>query len=194
MYDSVPPGQGFNLFLRCFQASLINIIELSIIKYISLVFQGIARNLTPIATVFLSFLMTGEKFKTVDIVFILVSLFGVTLTTIGFSINKSSSSLEYKDSKNDDEASNPLHIVTIVATIATFAVPFISAWGNITTRKMRDLHENTVSCYLNPSMALFMFSVIVAKSEIADTLALLKSVELLDWLLFALTGVGAVVF
>lgn len=54
-----------------------------IIKYISLVFQGIVANLTPIATMMLSFFMTGERFKISDIIFITVSLIGVIIVTVG---------------------------------------------------------------------------------------------------------------
>ena len=63
---------------------MINIIELSIAKYLSLVFQGVSRNLTPIATIVISFFWTGERFKSVDIIFTIVSLIGVVAIIWGF--------------------------------------------------------------------------------------------------------------
>ena len=85
MYDSIPLNQKKNLFFRCLAAGMINSLELTIVKYLSMVFQGVARNLSPIATMILSALWTGEKFKTVDIIFMVFSLLGVTAITYGFS-------------------------------------------------------------------------------------------------------------
>ena len=88
-----------------------------------------------------------------------------------------------------------LEFVTIIATVATFSVPFLSAWGNITTRKMKDLHENTISCYLNPNMGLFMLTVILFKGELHSTyLFYFHQLQWLDWVLLFLCGLGAVVF
>jgi drug/metabolite transporter (DMT)-like permease len=49
-----------------------------------LVFQGVSRNLTPIATIVISFFWTGERFKSVDIIFTIVSLIGVVAIIWGF--------------------------------------------------------------------------------------------------------------
>ena len=76
------------MFFRCVAAGMINTLELTIVKYLSLVFQGVARNLSPIATMIMSAFWTGEKFKTVDIIFLVVSLLGVTAITYGFSYNE----------------------------------------------------------------------------------------------------------
>ncbi len=85
MIDSIPVNQMKNMFFLCLAAGAINSLELTIVKYLTLVFQGAARNLTPIVTVIMSALWTGEKFKTVDIVFLVVSLAGVSAITYGFS-------------------------------------------------------------------------------------------------------------
>ena len=85
MYDSIPLNQKKNLFFRCLAAGMINSLELTIVKYLSMVFQGVARNLSPIATMILSALWIGEKFNNIDILFMVVSLIGVIAITIGFS-------------------------------------------------------------------------------------------------------------
>lgn len=85
MYDSIEKNQAKNLTLRCLAAGMINTLELTIVKYLSMVFQGVARNLTPIATMILSALWIGEKFNNIDILFMIVSLIGVIAITIGFS-------------------------------------------------------------------------------------------------------------
>jgi hypothetical protein len=40
--------------------------------------------MTPIATIVISYFWTGEKFKSVDIIFTIVSLIGVIAITVGF--------------------------------------------------------------------------------------------------------------
>ena len=83
MYDSVPSEKYKYLFMRCLQACLLNIFEFTVVKYLSLIFQGIALNLSPISTVILSFFMTGESIKVSEIVFIIISIMAATLITFG---------------------------------------------------------------------------------------------------------------
>lgn len=83
LWTCIKPGQFKNIILRCAQAIAINIIEYNVVKNIDLVFQGIARNLTPIATVILAYFMTKERFSRLDQFFILVSLVGVILVNVG---------------------------------------------------------------------------------------------------------------
>ena len=40
--------------------------------------------------------------------------------------------------------------------MGAFAIPFLLSLGNITMRKMKGLHENTVSLYMNPCLAIIM--------------------------------------
>jgi hypothetical protein len=44
----------------------------------------------------------------------------------------------------------------LLATIGAFSIPFLLSLGNITMRKMKGLDENTVSLYMNPSLAVIM--------------------------------------
>jgi len=69
---------------------MINTLELTIVKYLSMVFQGVSRNLAPIATIVISYFWTKERFKPVDIIFTIVSLLGVTAITYGFSMQDKS--------------------------------------------------------------------------------------------------------
>ena len=89
MYDEVPQTQFKNLAKRCLQSASVTLLDFSIIKYISLVFQSVAKNLTPIATIILSAYMTGEKFNCKkDLAFSIISLLGVTFVTVGFGLDK----------------------------------------------------------------------------------------------------------
>ena len=62
MIDSIPRSQLENMFFLCFAVGAINCNELTIVKYLTLVFTGVASNLTPIVTVIMSALWIGEKF------------------------------------------------------------------------------------------------------------------------------------
>ena len=88
MWDEVPGDQWKYILYRCIQSTFANFIVVFIIKYNSMVFQGISSNMTPILTMILSYWTLKERFKVWDIVFIIVSLIGATLTTLGIKENK----------------------------------------------------------------------------------------------------------
>ena len=45
----------------------------------------------------------------------------------------------------------------IYATIGAFMIPFLLSYGNIIMSQMRELHENTVSLYINPTLGILMY-------------------------------------
>ena len=47
-------------------------------------------------------------------------------------------------------------------------IPLLTAYSNILTSKMKNLHENTISCYLNPSIGIFALSIIIIKWEFKE--------------------------
>jgi len=118
------------------------------------VFQSVAKNLTPIATIILSAYFTGEKFNCRnDISFTIISLGGVTLVTLGFGlssweqedpdeelleeigIDRDGDWLGVYEGKPHTEV-NVDHekIFVILACIGAFALPVLSAYGSIITR------------------------------------------------------------
>jgi drug/metabolite transporter (DMT)-like permease len=84
IYYEIPPNNKQNIAVRCISASMLNIMQYSLVKYISLTFQAVSRNLTPIATVFVSFLLLKERIKLTDLLFTCISFIGVTLMVIGY--------------------------------------------------------------------------------------------------------------
>ena len=56
-----------------------------VIKYVSLNFTTVTRNLTPIITIFIGAWLLGTKIKIFDLFVSFVSLIGVILIIIGFS-------------------------------------------------------------------------------------------------------------
>ena len=63
MWDQVPEGQMGNMLKRSLQSSILNFLSLVIVKYMSIVYVGIASNAAPIITILMSYLMTGERLK-----------------------------------------------------------------------------------------------------------------------------------
>jgi drug/metabolite transporter (DMT)-like permease len=84
MWDSVPSSMLPGLLKRSIQAALVILINFTTIRNLSLVFMGMCSNLTPIATVLMSFIMNGEKLKAIDLLLIFITFIGVTLITIGY--------------------------------------------------------------------------------------------------------------
>jgi len=104
----------------------------------------------------LSYWTLKERFKVWDIVFIIVSLIGATLTTLGIKENKKLAA------KVNDKGFENTKFITIGSMIL---VPCIAAWSNITSRKMKKLHQLTPGCYMNIIMFFFMAAIIGIKGE-----------------------------
>ena len=88
LFDEIPRNKIKLLTIRSLNFTIANFISFYIIKYISLAFQGISANLTPIATMVLSSFLHGERFKSSDIIFVTVSLLGVIIVTLGIINNQ----------------------------------------------------------------------------------------------------------
>ncbi len=52
-----------------------------------------------------------------------------------------------------------------LAVFGSFFIPILTAFTNIITSKMKGMHENTISCYVNPSIGIFSLILIVVKWE-----------------------------
>ena len=76
-----------NILIRCLLNCSVVMIDFYVIKYISLAFRGVLKGLTPVVTMVFSWLIIGEKFKSHEIVFLFISLIGVSSVTIGFIID-----------------------------------------------------------------------------------------------------------
>lgn len=85
-YSSIPSDQMGNLAKRALQASLLNIIEFSVLKYIALVFQGVAYNLNPVVTTLLAYFLENERPASVDLVFMICLFAAVFMVTLGYSM------------------------------------------------------------------------------------------------------------
>ena len=100
----------------------------------------------------MSAIWTGEKFKTIDIFFLVVSLIGISAITYGFS---------YTDEL--EESNKNSNFVMILAIFGAFMLPILTSYTNILRSKMKNLHENALSCYINPSVGIFGLIIIFFK-------------------------------
>lgn len=146
VWDSIPRHQFKNLAIRSGQACLLILIQFTIVKHLSLIYIGVAQNITPLVTVIMSYFMTGEQISAINVLMIIITFCGVTMITYGFNQQKW------------DGEKPPL-----LATLGAFSIPFLLSLGNITMSKMKGLDENTVSLYMNPFLGLVMFFVMYFK-------------------------------
>ena len=100
-----------------------------VIKYVSLNFTTVTRNLTPLITIFLGACLLGTKIKVFEVFVSLVSLFGVILVIIGFTsidINEPDQIVTKEDLNSQ--------IALKVAIVGVIAAPILDAWINITSK------------------------------------------------------------
>lgn len=188
MYYDVPRHNFGNLALRCFQASLSLIIEFTVVKYVSLVLMGISRNLAPIITLLMSACMTGEKITAFDVLFCIASLVAITIVINGFAKPQD----DIEDDGDEEVSNNGMHMAIVYG--AAITIPFLFAWSTITTRRLKGLPENTVSCYVNPCLFFLMLAIVSCRGELESTGQLMAKFDVLDWSLFALIGMFSVLF
>ena len=120
--------------------------------------------------------MTGERLRCVDLILIAITFAGVTMVTIGVDAQKKQNNL-----KED---------IPVYAVIGAFMIPFLLSFGNIIMRKMKGMHENTVSCYMNPTLAVIMY--ICLWNEGLDLNIFWHQFTHYDWALIIFFSVGTV--
>jgi drug/metabolite transporter (DMT)-like permease len=119
--------------------------------------------------------MTGEKIRCLDLGLMFITFVGVLCVVIGIDHN------EHNDSAKE---------LPIWAGLGAFSVPFLLSYGNIIMSKMKGLHENTVSLYINPTLALLMY--FLMQSEGLDC-SIFNNFSLKDWALMTFFSIATVV-
>ena len=69
------------------------------------------------------------------------------------------------------------------------AIPLLLSFGNITMRKMKGMHEDTVSLYINPTLAILMYFYV---RSLGMDLQIFKEFHLSDWLFTIQISAGVV--
>jgi hypothetical protein len=75
-----------------------------------------------------------------------------------------------------------------LAVFGAFMIPILTAYSNIITSKMKGMHENTISCYLNPSIGLFSLVIIIIRWEFDLLYQIILKLEILDWILIVMVA------
>jgi len=65
-------------------------------------------------------------------------------------------------------------------------IPILTAYSNILTSKMKNLHENTIGSYINPAIGIFSLSIILCKWEFKELNKIIKELDFLNWFLIFL--------
>ena len=133
---NVPP-----LAFRSIQGTIVNVINFACSKSLPLSIIGIVNNMAPVVTVGLAYIFLGERLKLLEMIFLMLSVGGIlTIIIGGFGQGTDSS------------------YVTITQApwlySGLFTNPFLTGGGSIALRKMKSLHEMTVSWYLNATMMI----------------------------------------
>ena len=73
-----------------------------------------------------------------------------------------------------------------VAIFGALMIPFLVSYTNILRSEMKNLHENALSCYINPSIGILSLFIIFFKQEFETFYYLILNFEILDWLMLSL--------
>jgi hypothetical protein len=73
-----------------------------------------------------------------------------------------------------------------VAIFGAFMIPVLTSYTNILRSKMKNLHENALSCYINPSVGIFSLFIIIFRQEFGTFYSLILNFGILDWLMISL--------
>lgn len=134
----------------------------------SLVYVGISQNVAPLVTVVMSYFMTGERLKNIDIIMLLITFGGVSLISYGFK-----------------KSAQMPKTIPLSAYLGCFLIPFLMSYGNIIMRLMPGLHENAVSCYLSLFMIIFCLIYMLAMDISFDGYG---ELFVFDWVLIVFFG------
>ena len=88
MWDGVPEGNTFLLIQRIMCNCLSVIINFTVIKYMSLIYVGVAQNLSPLLIVVMSYFCLGERINKQDLVLLFVTFVGVVIVIYGMSVER----------------------------------------------------------------------------------------------------------
>lgn len=84
MYYEVPSGSRNNILARCLIVGINANISQSVIKYLSLTFTAVIKNMAPVAVIFLSSYFLKTKILITDIIFCFVCLLACSFVVIGY--------------------------------------------------------------------------------------------------------------
>jgi len=65
------------------------------------------------------------------------------------------------EDNNKNKSTQSINFEGIMFAVLGILIPFIHSINNVITSKMKNLHENTVSLFVNPSIVIIMYLIIL---------------------------------
>ena len=107
-------GQKVRIVLKTLLGTINYSGKLVIVKYVSLVYIGLTYNISPVATVVLSYFILGERLSLMNLVLFAVTLTGVVLIILGY---KDDYYMEHSHDKYQISTIPPLWAVAFLITM-----------------------------------------------------------------------------
>ena len=121
-----------------------------LVKYMPLIFVGLAGTITPTFTVFMSYCMIGEKIEAINFFMLAIITVGVIFITIGEKKH-----CHKEDTNQQKSVEEKMRLARpIWAYMILFSKPFVDSLNKVLMRKSKKMDENTVNLYTNPMMML----------------------------------------
>jgi drug/metabolite transporter (DMT)-like permease len=164
LYDQVERSNFWSLVFRCVQGGLSVQIGFLSVKFFDVSTVGLVCSLTPVLVCFLAWLLLGETIKMFDLVALGIVITAVSLVILGEN--------EAQSVKED--------------YVCLLSQPLLLAGGAVSMRMMRKMPEKTVSTYLNFTLAIALFFIILWEG--GDAFGFMLEFDLTTWLLITLAG------
>lgn len=183
VYDSVPSDNVWMLVARCFMSLLNMGLRYTIFKYFKLTTMTLTNNLSPVFTCIFAVVFLGESMVLGDIIQIIICFVAATLITLGMFEDKNQlQSLKINETKqmfeNPHEYAKRDHFHWLYFAFLMM-IPFSIASQKVLLRSMRKLHENTISCIVNPFIVVACF--VIMKIKGLDTYKFIIDIIKNDW-------------
>ena len=104
------------------------------VHHFSLTTVAVAMNLSPVFSFVFGMLLLGEKKATgLDVVCLVLSMVGALMMILA--------AIKEKEAVEQEKEYTILYVLVLIL------LPFSKSMGQLMTRKMRKMHENTISCF-----------------------------------------------
>ena len=174
-WDTIECSKSGPLAFKTFTGVTTNIIKYSVTMFIPATIISIFSNVAPVIVVILAFMILKETIRRFDVLMIGLTLIGIFTIILG------------GQSSTDDSAkpSFPMWVLYLLLLL----MPFLSAGGTISMRKMAKFSDAVVSWYLQWCM---LFTALILVIAFGEGFSIYGNFDAWDWLLALSTGVTSV--
>ena len=89
-----------------------------------------------------------------------------------------------------------INFFLLIVISGAIVLPCVDALSSVIMRKMKGVHENTIACYVNPSMMFIMLFMIILSGHTNNLTLILFGDDITwkDYLLYFIFGFTAMIF